>query len=211
MADTNNTIRQLSLAQSKAYAGFAAGLSLSEISRQAGISRQTLHTWLKSDHTFIQAAAVARQEYIEAFSDRLCTLTRKALDRLEAILDDPKAPASVALKAALAVINRPQSGWNLPNSSAPKPDFQNPSPPETNHIELTPLPQPDPDPPLAAEIGQNLTPSEEMAVEPSAETRKIPNAQNSTPARDLDALDHLFLKTLIAASSKYPKTPLPQR
>jgi hypothetical protein len=194
MPDTNNTPRQLSLAQSKAYAGFAAGLSVSEISRQTGISRQTLHTWMKSDPLFIQAVKAAKQEYIEAFRDRLFNLSRKALDRLEAILEDPKTPAGVALRAALAILNRPDPGWNLPLSPDPPVDFQNPPVPEPNPTTNTPEPPAPPAgsvaPPEAVETetGQNLTPNQQ------------PPVTTSTGQNSLDELDKLFLKTLIAVA-----------
>jgi hypothetical protein len=204
MPDTNNTPRQLSLAQSKAYAGFAAGLSVSEISRQTGISRQTLHTWLKSDPLFIQAIKAAKQEYIDAFRDRLFNLSRKALDRLEAILEDPKTPAGVALRAALAVLNRPDPGWNLPLNPDPPLDFQNPPAPQPDPIANTPDPPASPagsvPPPETVETGtgQNLTPN------------LAPPVTTNTGQNQLDALDHLFLKTLIAANSPCQKTPQPQ-
>jgi len=208
MPDTTNNIRQLSLAQSKAYAGFAAGLSLSDIAKQAGISRQTLHSWLKSDQTFIRAAAVARQEYLDTFRDRLFSLTRKALHRLEMILEDSTVPPSVALKASLAVLNRPESGWNLPPvPPSHQADFQNPPVPEPNLPKSMPPPEPEPAAAPAPATGQNLTPQEPVAAPPTPE----PIGQNLTPSRQIDPLDQLLLKTFIAANSSLQKTPLPGR
>ena len=105
-----------SIPQIQALGCFSAGLTIAETSREIDVSRQTLYNW-RNDPKFAAACATSRQCYANELREYMLALSRKALNRLEAILDDPKAPHSVALKAALAVLNRPQfpePGWSLP-------------------------------------------------------------------------------------------------
>jgi transcriptional regulator with XRE-family HTH domain len=180
MPETQNTNPfEFSLAQSKALAGFASGLTLTEIAGIAGVSRQTIYNW-REDQNFHRAATACTKEYVDTLRDQLLTLSKKALARIEAILDDPKTSHSVALKAALAVLNRPQfpePGWSLP----------------VKNIEVPVAP---PVPVAQPPVGQNLTPLQ--PVQPTPAT-----GQNLTPFTPLDTLDNLFLRTLTAARTKY--------
>jgi len=115
----------LSQPQVQVLAGLCAGLTIAEMSRDMNISRQTIYNWQK-DPKFQAALAAGKQLYADDLRDQMIMLSRKALKRLESILDDPKAPHGVALKAALAILNRPQfpeQGWNLPaNVNTPRQD-----------------------------------------------------------------------------------------
>ena len=115
----------LSIPQVQALACLAAGLTIAEVSRDLNIARQTIYNWQK-EAKFLGALNAARQVYADELRDQMLALSRKALKRLETIIDDPKSPPSVALKAALAVLNRPQfpeQGWNLPaNVNTPRQD-----------------------------------------------------------------------------------------
>ncbi|MBI4910674.1 MAG: SEC-C domain-containing protein [Acidobacteria bacterium] len=60
---------------------------------------------------------MAKAEYTIALRDELHDAARKALRTLTTIMDKPDAPDSVRLKAALAILTRPQSieqSWTLP-------------------------------------------------------------------------------------------------
>jgi hypothetical protein len=115
----------LSIPQVQALACLAAGLTIAEVSRDLDIARQTIYNWQK-EPKFLAALNAARQVYADELRDQMLALSRKALKRLETIIDDPKSPPSIALKAALAVLNRPQfpeQGWNLPaNVNTPRQD-----------------------------------------------------------------------------------------
>ena len=115
----------LSPQQIKALAGLSAGLTVAEVGRDINVSRQTIYNWQKEPN-FIAALNAGKQLYADDLRDQMIVLSRKALQRLEAIIDDPKSPPSVALKAALAVLNLPQvpdQGWNLPaNINTPRQD-----------------------------------------------------------------------------------------
>ena len=106
----------LSIQQVQVLAGLSAGITIAEVSRNTNICRQTIYNWQKEPR-FAAALTAARQLYADDLRDQMILLSRKALKRLEAIIDSPDAPHGVALKAALAVLNRPHfpaQGWNLP-------------------------------------------------------------------------------------------------
>ncbi len=95
----------------------ASGASLSQAARSSGAGRTTIYTWLKENPAFSAAVEQAKAEYVSTLRDRVRQPSAKALDTLDAILDDPSLHASVRLKAALAVLNRPHfpdQGWHLP-------------------------------------------------------------------------------------------------
>jgi hypothetical protein len=59
----------------------------------------------------------AQREYIAILSDGMRDLAALALETLRSLLEDPKTPPAVRLKAALAVLQRPHfpaRGWHLP-------------------------------------------------------------------------------------------------
>ena len=97
----------------------AAGGSVTEAAQKAGVHRSTVYDWIRSDPAFSAALDQARRDYIGLLRDQLRSLSVKALNRIESLLDDPATPAAVALRAALAVLNRPRfpdPGWTLPES-----------------------------------------------------------------------------------------------
>jgi len=97
----------------------AAGSTVTAAAAHASISRATIYNWL-ANPAFKQALAFAQQEYAITIQDRMQALSAKALDKLEALLDNPKSSPSVILKACLAILNRPRApkpGWALPAAS----------------------------------------------------------------------------------------------
>jgi len=97
----------------------ATGAFVTEAAHSAGVHRSTVYDWIRSDSVFSAAVDQARQEYVSLLRDQLRSLSAKALNRIEALLDDPATPAAVALRAAFAVLNRPRlpdRGWILPES-----------------------------------------------------------------------------------------------
>jgi len=186
-------ITGLSMPQVQVLAGLCAGLTIAEMSRDMNISRQTIYNWQK-EPIFQAALAAGKQLYADDLRDQMIMLSRKALKRLESILDDPKAPHGVALKAALAILKRPQfpeQGWNLPaNINTPRQDriqetnialeiemkqaeleeLKRKSMMATIRAQAAAQPQPN-------RTGQNLTPSQ--PVNPAASMP--PNTQSNRP------------------------------
>jgi len=107
----------LSPAQAQVALSLASGASLSHAAKSSGVGRTTVYTWLKENAAFSSAVDYAKAEYVATLRDRIRDLSAKAINTLDSLLDDPSVHASVRLKAALAVLNRPHfpdQGWHLP-------------------------------------------------------------------------------------------------
>lgn len=95
----------------------AAGRSVTAAAAETGLHRSTIHNWLNHDPRFAGQVRSARAEYGETLRDKLRDQSARALDTLTELMADPKTPASVRLRAALAILERPrfpEPGWNLP-------------------------------------------------------------------------------------------------
>lgn len=117
------SIATLTTAQITVLEALASGQTLSSAAKSAAVSRQTIYTWLKSNPAFQSALDESKHQYSAFLRERLQLLANKALDRLEAILDNPVASPSVQLRASLAVLAQPE--WNFPNpfGDLPAPDL----------------------------------------------------------------------------------------
>ncbi|MCU1275462.1 MAG: motif [Bryobacterales bacterium] len=107
----------LSPAQAQVIAALAQGHTVTAAAREADVHRTTIHHWLRTEPEFQAAVQNAQSEYVAALNDELRDLSSRALKTLHALLEDPNTPASVRLKAALAVLERPRfpdPGWQLP-------------------------------------------------------------------------------------------------
>ena len=107
----------LSPVQAQVALSLASGASISTAAQSADLSRTTIYSWLQNEPNFSAAVEQAKSEFVLTLRDQLRDAAAKALATIIAIMDDPKAPASVRLKASLAILNRPQfpsQGWNLP-------------------------------------------------------------------------------------------------
>ncbi len=110
-------VTMLSPLQASVALEIASGRSVTEAAAQAGVHRSTVYEWMHSEPAFNDAVEESRLEYIESLRNQLRSMSAKALARIEGLLDDPAAPPSVVLRAALAVLGRPrfpEQGWNLP-------------------------------------------------------------------------------------------------
>lgn len=107
----------LSPTQASIVVALAQGKSVSAAARQTGIHRTTVHNWMRNEPDFKAAVHRAKREYIELLNDQLRELAAGALQTLHTLIEDPAIPSTVRLKAALAVLERPQlpdGGWSLP-------------------------------------------------------------------------------------------------
>jgi uncharacterized protein YchJ len=113
---TTQTTSSLSPVQAQVVASLAAGLSISSTAELLHLGRTTIHSWLHNQ-SFAEAVNLAKHEFVLTLRDTLRDASLKAIHTIIDIMDDPKAPAGVRLKAALAVLNRPhfpKQGWHLP-------------------------------------------------------------------------------------------------
>jgi len=81
------------------------GMTLDEVAKEIGCGRRTLYRW-RTSPLFAAALAEAASRGLGAALDRLRCLREAALDVLERLLSDAKAPAQVRLAAAREVMER---------------------------------------------------------------------------------------------------------
>jgi AcrR family transcriptional regulator len=113
----SDTISNLSPAQAQVIAALAQGRTITDAARDAGIHRTTIHHWFRTEPVFKSSFEEAQREYVETLHDGMRDLAARAVETLRSLLDDPKTPPSVRLRAALAVLQRPRfpkPGWQLP-------------------------------------------------------------------------------------------------
>jgi transposase-like protein len=103
--------------QAQVVAALATGQTITAAAREAGIHRTTIHHWLRNEPAFKTAVEAAQSEYTATLNDEMRELSAHALAALRSLHDDSTTPPSVRLRAALAVLERPQfpdQGWSLP-------------------------------------------------------------------------------------------------
>ena len=83
----------------------AAGSTISDAAESAGIHRNTIYNWLRSDPRFRCALAGAREAKALYWREQAEQLAAGALDTIRALMTDPAVPASVRLKAAQSILN----------------------------------------------------------------------------------------------------------
>jgi hypothetical protein len=113
----------LSAAQTTAALTLAYGGTVSAAADTAGVHRSSIYNWFKSDPNFKQAVEEIRRDRNERLIDQMRELESLALARLRCLLDDDSVPASVQLRAALAILNRPKEApgieeWNVPRAES---------------------------------------------------------------------------------------------
>jgi AcrR family transcriptional regulator len=113
----------LSAAQTKAALTLAYGDTVSAAADAIGVHRSSIYNWFKSDPNFKQAVEEIRRDRNERLNDQMRELESLALARLRRLLEDDSVPASVQLRAALAILNRPKlapgmEAWNVPRTES---------------------------------------------------------------------------------------------
>ncbi len=103
--------------QIQVAAALALGRSITAAAEAAGIHRTTIHGWLRASPEFQRAVDLARHDHAAAVADQLHELSSAALATLRDLLTNPQTNDAVRLRAALAVLDRPQppfGEWSLP-------------------------------------------------------------------------------------------------
>jgi hypothetical protein len=91
----------------------AQGISTTEAAAAAGVHRNTVGTWRRTDPAFARELEFAARERSMFWHDQAAALAEKAVTVLSEILDDQTASPSLRLRAALKVIDMasdPQPG-----------------------------------------------------------------------------------------------------
>ena len=110
------TAANLSPVQAQVVAALAQGRTITTAAAEAGVHRNTIHNWFH-EPAFKTAVEGAQAEYVAILRDGIRDLAALALQNLRSLLEDPKTPPSVRLRASLAVLQRPhypQPEWRLP-------------------------------------------------------------------------------------------------
>jgi AcrR family transcriptional regulator len=113
----------LSAGQAKAALALAYGGTVSAAADSAGVHRSSIYSWFKSDPNFKQAVEEIRRDRNERLVDQMREIESLALARLRRLIEDDSVPASVQLRAALAILNRPKPSlgieeWNVPSAES---------------------------------------------------------------------------------------------
>jgi transposase-like protein len=113
--------------QEQVLALISAGSTISGAASSAGVHRNTIHNWLRSQPAFHAALARARYGKAMFWREQAESLAAAALETISATMSDPSVPPSVRLKAAqsiLALVTTPP-----------------PKPPVPEIIEAVPFPE----------------------------------------------------------------------
>jgi hypothetical protein len=110
-SDTN---KNLSPVQAQVIAALAQGRTITDAARGASIHRTTIHHWFRTAPVFKAAFQEAQREYVDTLHDGLRDLAARAVETLRNLLSDPNTPPAVRLRTALAILQRPKQGWQLP-------------------------------------------------------------------------------------------------
>src|SRR5579863_5169234 len=94
----------LSPQQLQVICALSSGATMTAAADQAGIHRNTVSNWRRNLLPFQEALAHAQYDRALLVREKIEDLVALAVETLQQILLDPNAPASVRLKAALAVI-----------------------------------------------------------------------------------------------------------
>ena len=94
----------LTVAQLKALGPLASGVAISRVAEAAGVDRTTVYRWLREDAAFVAEFNRHKEESLDAIQTQLRSMAQLAVGVLRSILEDDKAPATVRLRTALAVL-----------------------------------------------------------------------------------------------------------
>jgi transposase-like protein len=86
-------------------AALSSGATITAAAEQAGVHRNTVMQWRRNSVPFQLALADAQYDRAQLIREKAEALADLAIQTITDILTDPKASASVRLKAALAILN----------------------------------------------------------------------------------------------------------
>ncbi len=117
----NSEPSPLTAVQAQVVLSLVRGATVTAAAQAAGLHRTTVYHWINTQPAFDAAINQARAEYILTLRDELKTMSSLALATLRSFLETNDTPPGVRLKAALAVLQRPDfpvPGWQLPEPTA---------------------------------------------------------------------------------------------
>ena len=102
-----STSSQLTAQQQQVLALIASGFNATTAAEHAGVHRNTIAYWLRSQE-FREALERARGEKEILYWDQAEVMAAEAIHKLRALADDPQAPPTVRLRATLAMLDHAQ-------------------------------------------------------------------------------------------------------
>ena len=130
-------VPSLTPTQEQVLALLSAGSTVTAAAASAGIHRNTIANWRQSSPLFREAQHQADTEKAERWREQAEELAAAAIDAIRTILTDPKAPAGVRLKAALAILDKVSTPRVLSASSASPRALREPTE-SANHPDAAP-------------------------------------------------------------------------
>lgn len=115
-----HSLHELEPAQARAAITLAHGGTVTVAAAEAGVHRSTIYNWFENDPVFQLAINEIYRERNLRLLDEMRQIETLALTRLRRILEDDTVPASIHLRAAMQVLNRPKhvmgnaEKWSLP-------------------------------------------------------------------------------------------------
>ena len=150
----------LSQQQLAVICALSSGATLTDAAQQAGVHRNTITNWRRNLLPFQQALSDAQYDRALYFREKMEDLADQAIETIRGILDNPEVPASVRLRAALAVMQ---------TATAPPPPTKqvqldiekivvHPDPVPVTEAQLAPAPPCDPTPESLHKNAQSRVP-----------------------------------------------------
>jgi transposase-like protein len=96
----------LSSQQIEIIEALAGGCSISDAAQRTGVHRNTIHNWRRTNQAFREALEDAEFERAFMLHGKCQDLANLAIQVLQDLLTDPKASASVRLRAATFLIGK---------------------------------------------------------------------------------------------------------
>ena len=98
--------KNLTHKQRRAIPALLASPTVESAAVIAGVSRESLYRWLRTDPLFRAELHAAEAEALAESTRRLVNLSGQALDTITEVMTDETAPAAVRLRAADTVLAR---------------------------------------------------------------------------------------------------------
>jgi hypothetical protein len=102
---SSETSQNLTDVQSRVLQALAKGATMTAAAAASNLHRSTLYLWIKTQPAFNIGVRDARTECYRDLCERRQEMHDLAWSTLRSLLADPDTPASVRLRAALAVLN----------------------------------------------------------------------------------------------------------
>jgi AcrR family transcriptional regulator len=96
---------ELTPAQDRAVAALAGGATITAAAEAAGVSRPTVYAWLDGSPEFVAELNRVRAEARSAIRAELQRVATSAVATLRELVESPKIPSAIRLRAALAVLS----------------------------------------------------------------------------------------------------------